>query len=246
MGKKCPLLFKKVPKRAHELPYGQDLPPLDTVIALQFQLGGDKRRMNWRQFILALRLHTTKEMEPVGISSTGDFLGIAPSYTSIRDPILRLCHKLIACSIAGRSQAPEKVTVTNLFYLRGMNVGSVNVPYLLARYLRLFAARKKSGALISGGQFVARLAEHFGLLTEERLRAQGPERQPDASAGAHGAVEDAPAVDEDMPQAMPPPPKTRGERIARLVEEVHGPSERNVDEYWWGIYKSGDLKVLES
>ncbi|GKB03459.1 hypothetical protein Tco_0831602, partial [Tanacetum coccineum] len=86
----------------------------------------------------------------IGISSVGDFLGTAP--------------------IAGRSQAPEKVTVTDLFYLRGMDVGSVNVPYLLARYLRLFAAGRKSGALVIGGQFVARLAEHFGLLTEEKLQ----------------------------------------------------------------------------
>ncbi|GKE98042.1 hypothetical protein Tco_0021393, partial [Tanacetum coccineum] len=91
----------------------------------------------------------------IGISSAGDFLDISPSYTSVRDPILRLCHRLIACSIAGRSQAPEKVTVTDLFYLRGMDVGSVNVPYLLARYLRLFAAGRKSRDLISGGQFVA-------------------------------------------------------------------------------------------
>ncbi|GJX48010.1 hypothetical protein Tco_0273200 [Tanacetum coccineum] len=106
----------------------------------------------------------------VGISSAGDFLGTDHSYTSIKDLILRLCHKLIACSIAGRSQAPEKVTVTDLFYLRGMDVGSVNVPYLLARYLRLFAARRKSGAHISGGQFVARLAEHFGLLTVKILQ----------------------------------------------------------------------------
>ncbi|GJZ48454.1 hypothetical protein Tco_0602286 [Tanacetum coccineum] len=170
----------------------------------------------------------------IGISSAGDFLGIAPSYTVIMDPILRLCHRLIDCSIAGRSQAPEKVTVTDLFYLRGMDVGSVNVPYLLAMYLRLFTARRKIGVLISGGQFVARLAKHFGLLTEERLRgltvitpalpvidmtelvrlqicmeindtwawvAQGPKRQPDAAAGAHKAVEDALAVDDDMPQA---------------------------------------------
>ncbi|GKC08514.1 hypothetical protein Tco_1000124, partial [Tanacetum coccineum] len=32
-----------------------------------------------------------------------------------------------------------------------------------------FAAGRKSGAHISGGQFVARLAEHFGLLTAEIL-----------------------------------------------------------------------------
>ncbi|GKG18002.1 hypothetical protein Tco_0372300, partial [Tanacetum coccineum] len=87
----------------------------------------------------------------------------------IQDLILKMCHRLIACSIAGRSQAPKKVTVTDLFYLRGMDVGSVNIPYLLARYLRLFAAGRKSGAHISGGQFMARLAKHFGLLTVEIL-----------------------------------------------------------------------------
>ncbi|GKB02622.1 hypothetical protein Tco_0830711 [Tanacetum coccineum] len=105
----------------------------------------------------------------IGISFAGDFLSTTPSYIVIRDPILRLCHRLIACSIAGRSQAPKKVTVTDLFYLRGMDVGSINVPYLLARYLRLFTAKRKIGAHIPGGQFVARLAEHFGLLTAEIL-----------------------------------------------------------------------------
>ncbi|GJR33013.1 hypothetical protein Tco_1109245 [Tanacetum coccineum] len=155
----------------------------------------------------------------MGISSVGDFLGTAPSYTAIRDPILSLCHRLIACSIARRSQAPEKVTVIDLFYLRGMDIDSVNVPYLLARYLRLFAAGRKSGAHISGGQFVARLAEHFGLLTVEILGgltviapelltwawvAIGPERQPDAAAGPPTDDEDAPIVDEDG-QADPTP-----------------------------------------
>ncbi|GJS07701.1 hypothetical protein Tco_0364497 [Tanacetum coccineum] len=45
------------------------------------------------------------------ISYAGDFLSTAPYYTAIRDPILRMCHRLIACSIAGRSQAPEKICV---------------------------------------------------------------------------------------------------------------------------------------
>ncbi|GKE97266.1 hypothetical protein Tco_1582121 [Tanacetum coccineum] len=103
----------------------------------------------------------------MGILSSGDFLGTTPSYTTIRDLILRMCHRLIACSIAGRSQAPDKVTVTDLFYFRGIDVGSVSVPYLLVRYLRLFAAGRKSGAHISGRKFVARLADHFGLLTVE-------------------------------------------------------------------------------
>ncbi|GJV18833.1 hypothetical protein Tco_1367853 [Tanacetum coccineum] len=170
----------------------------------------------------------------IGISSVGDFLGTPPL---IKDLILRLCHRLIACSIAGRSQAPKKVTMVDLFYLRGMDVGSVNIPYLLARYLRLFASGRKQGAMISGGQFVALLAKHFGLLTKERLLgltvivqdlpvidmaklvrlkicvelddtwawvASRPERQPDATAGAFEAAEDAPVADEGA-LAIPEP-----------------------------------------
>ncbi|GKB52155.1 hypothetical protein Tco_0902908, partial [Tanacetum coccineum] len=141
------------------------------------------------------------------ILTDGDFLGPPPSYTLIRDPVLRLCHRMMAHNIPGRIQAPEKVTVTDLFYLRGLDVGSVNIPYLLARYLMRFAAGRKSGAHISRGQFVARLVEHFGLLTAEILGgltlddtwawvAMRPERQPDVAAGALAVAEDAPAVDE--------------------------------------------------
>ncbi|GKF15492.1 hypothetical protein Tco_0056954, partial [Tanacetum coccineum] len=39
----------------------------------------------------------------IEISLAGDFLGTTPSYTLIKDPMLRLCDRLIACSIAGRS-----------------------------------------------------------------------------------------------------------------------------------------------
>ncbi|GJR38479.1 hypothetical protein Tco_1214163 [Tanacetum coccineum] len=146
--------------------FGEAVLDLDTARALQFQLGGVRRHMSWREFIL-------------GVSSEGDFLGTAPSYTAIRDMMLRLCH-------------------------RGIDVGPVNVPYLLARYLRIFASERKLWAMISGGQFVARLAEHFGLLTEQRLYgltmiawvAPGPERQPDAAAGALEVAEGAPDVDE--------------------------------------------------
>nr|GEX04794.1 hypothetical protein [Tanacetum cinerariifolium] len=143
----------------------------------------------------------------IRISFVGDFLGTIPSYTLIRDPILRLCHMLIACSIVGWSHAPKKVTVTNLFHLRGMDVGSVNVPYLLARYLRLFASGKKHGAI-------------FG--------ASGQERQLDAAAGAPEAIEDAPVADEgdlailapvQAPQPPPPAARTTQTMAQRLARE---------------------------
>ncbi|GKD23159.1 hypothetical protein Tco_1224862 [Tanacetum coccineum] len=166
------------------------------------------------------------------------FSGDCPFLHFYQDPMLRLCHKLIACSITGRSQAPEKVTVTDLFYLRGMDVGSVNVSYLLARYLILFASGRKQGAMIFGGQYIARLAEHFGLLTEVRLQgltvislALSIIDMAELEGDTRGVTEEALVAprggdeDEEMPQAVPPPPRTQGKRISILEEEVHGMRE---------------------
>ncbi|GJY58064.1 hypothetical protein Tco_0457956 [Tanacetum coccineum] len=92
-----PLVHELILEFFSKFRFGEVVLDLDIAVALQFQLGGVRHR----------------------ISSTRNFLGTAPSYTLIRDPMLRLCHRLIACSIAGRSQAPEKVIVTDLFYKRG-------------------------------------------------------------------------------------------------------------------------------
>nr|GEW81447.1 hypothetical protein [Tanacetum cinerariifolium] len=138
-----------------------------------------------REFILALGLHLAEEMQIagfglywaksvrripdkgdlsaywIGISYVGDFLVTPFFYTLIRDPMLRLCHILIACSIAGRSQAPKKVIVTDLFYLRGIDVSSVNA------------------------------GDDAGRVTKEASVAPG---------GGDKA--------EEMPQAVPPPPRS--------------------------------------
>ncbi|GJS61443.1 hypothetical protein Tco_0656227 [Tanacetum coccineum] len=121
-----PLVRELILEFLSTLRFGEVLLDLDAPGTIQFQLGGARRH----------------------------FLGPLPSYTLIRDPVLRLCHRMMAHNIAGKSHAPEKVTVTDLFYLKGLDVRSVNIPYLLARYLRRFAAGRKSGALISGGQSV--------------------------------------------------------------------------------------------
>ncbi|GJZ35772.1 integrase, catalytic region, zinc finger, CCHC-type containing protein [Tanacetum coccineum] len=124
------------------LRFGEVLLDLDALSTIQFQLGGAKRRMSWREFILALGLHTWEEMED--ISTDGDFLGPPSSYTLIKDLVLRLCHRKMAHSIDGG-------------------------------------------------------------VAKEALVAPG-----------HGDE------DEEMPYVVPPPPRTQGERITRLEEEVHG------------------------
>ncbi|GJV13769.1 hypothetical protein Tco_1355310 [Tanacetum coccineum] len=168
--------------------FGQAILDLDALGTLQFQLSGARRRMSWS----ARQIPDKGDLRDywMGISSAGDFLGTTPSYTAIRDPILRL-----------------------------------------------FATGRMSGAHISRGQFVARLADHFGLLTAEilggltviapelpvidmaelvRLQisvelddtwawvAMGLERQPDTTTGAPADAEDAPIVDEGG-QADPVP-----------------------------------------
>ncbi|GKB40406.1 putative reverse transcriptase domain-containing protein, partial [Tanacetum coccineum] len=115
----------------------------------------DRLRMEYtraggqRQFILALGLHTAEEMAGDGFEAywaDGDFLRVVLSYTSIRDLLKRPYHRLITVSIFGSGQAPKKV------------------------YLFRHAKGRKRGARLSGGHFVGRLVEHFGLVTEEGLQ----------------------------------------------------------------------------
>ncbi|GJT03144.1 hypothetical protein Tco_0824313 [Tanacetum coccineum] len=239
---------------------------LDVAGTLRFQLGGARRSMTWRQFILALGLHTAEEMAEDGfgaywlgserlipdkgdlsdywveISSGMDFLRGAPSYTYIRDPVWRLCHRLISYSISGRGQAPEKVIVTDLLYLCSIDRGAANVPYLLAQYLFRHVKGRKSGASLSGGHFIGRLAHHFSLVSDDGLRGLSivaselpliDMGELVTAVGAPKAAEDAPAVDEgaqanpapiQAPQ-LPPPPPVAGRMphsLGRLEEEIQG------------------------
>nr|GEU68508.1 hypothetical protein [Tanacetum cinerariifolium] len=148
----------------------------------------------------------------VRISFAGDFLGTPPFYTLIRDPMLRSCHRLIACSTVGRSQAPVKVIITNLFYLRGMDVELVNIPYMLARYLRLLASGRKQGTMISRGQFVARLVAVVGA----------PEAIKDAPVANVGALAiPAPVQAPQPPHPVVGPARTMTQRLARVEYDVH-------------------------
>nr|GEZ66874.1 hypothetical protein [Tanacetum cinerariifolium] len=160
---RCPLVHELILEFFSTLRFREAVHDLDVAGALQFRLGGVRWRMSWREFILGMGLHTVEEIESVGfdayraesarqilvkgdlsaywvgISYVGDFLGIIPFNTLIRNSRLRLCYRLISCSIVGRSQTTKKLTMTDLFYLRGMDVGFVNIPYLLARLAKRHA-----------------------------------------------------------------------------------------------------------
>ncbi|GJS13631.1 hypothetical protein Tco_0408103 [Tanacetum coccineum] len=164
---------------------------LDVAGTLCFQLGGARRSMTWRQFILALGLHTAEEMAEDGfraywlgservipdkgdlsdywveISYGKDVLRGAPLYTYIRDPVWRLCHR--------------------------------------------HAKGRKSCARLSGGHFIRHLAHHFGLVSP------GPERQQVAAAGALRPTEDDTVLVEGA-QVIPQPVKALND--SELKEEA--------------------------
>ncbi|GJT62459.1 hypothetical protein Tco_1005992 [Tanacetum coccineum] len=152
---------------------------LDAPGTIQFQLGGARRRLSWRQFILVLGLHIGEEMESLGFA---------------RDPVLRLCHRMMVRNIAGRSQAPEKVTVTDLFYLRGMDVGS-HFGLLTAKILGGLTVVAPEPQMIDMAALV-RLQIYVQLDDTWDWVAMGPERQQDTTAGALAIAEDALAIDE--------------------------------------------------
>nr|GEX59025.1 hypothetical protein [Tanacetum cinerariifolium] len=144
--------------------FGKAVLELDTAGALQFQL-------DFRYGGLSAYW--------IGISSAWDFLGTSPSYTLIMDLILRLCHRLIACSIAERSQAPEKDR------LLGLTVIAPTLPVIyMAELVRL--------------QICKNIDDTWAWV------APGPERQQVSTTGTHEAVEDVPIVNEGA-QAIPAP-----------------------------------------
>nr|GEV38476.1 hypothetical protein [Tanacetum cinerariifolium] len=142
----------------------------------------------------------------IKISSDRDFLGPAPSYVFIRDPVRRLCYRMIAYSISGMGQAHEKVTGVDIFYLCSMDHGTINVPYLLAQYLFRHAERKKSRARLSRGHFIWRLAMHSGLAA-----TAGSLEADEAGKAAEEVALEIPAPAPTL--APPPPPPAYQRRI---------------------------------
>ncbi|GJS39371.1 hypothetical protein Tco_0564414 [Tanacetum coccineum] len=131
----------------------------------------------------------------IEISSGRDFLGPAPSYVLIQDPVRRLCHGMIAYSMSGM--------------LREEGVGQgfgLSGRHFIGRLAMHFGLVSDEG--LRGLQVVTRELPLIDLHELGRLNictryrdtwawvAQGPERQQAVAAGAHEADEAGPAAEE--------------------------------------------------
>ncbi|GKE09749.1 hypothetical protein Tco_1413300 [Tanacetum coccineum] len=143
--------------------------------------------MSWRKFILALGLHTAEEMETVGFGLYWAESG--------RDPMLRLCHRLIACSIFGRSQTPEILSESDGCWLN-------------QRPLYICEELDDTWAWVAPGPE-----------RQPNVVAGAPKAIEDAPAIDEGAPANPAPI--QAPQPPHAAPKTMPQRIARLEEDVH-------------------------
>ncbi|GJY76597.1 hypothetical protein Tco_0481713 [Tanacetum coccineum] len=106
---------------------------------------------------------------------------------------------------------------------------------------------RKNGARMSEGYFIGRLAEHFGLVSDEGLMglsawvASGPERHLDAAASAPEVAKGAPNVDEGCREEVP----CVSEEVWQKVHSIEEMVEDRFEAYWVGstrvILDKGDL-----
>ncbi|GJV19975.1 retrovirus-related pol polyprotein from transposon TNT 1-94 [Tanacetum coccineum] len=95
---------------------------------------------------------------------------------AIRDPRVKLAHRCIATTIAGKKESTHRVIEIDLFYLYCIYSDEVicNIPYWLAKYM----VRMREKSLIYGGMFVTWIAQSYGLLTNEMMGALSVEPSP--------------------------------------------------------------------
>jgi hypothetical protein len=164
-----------------------------TAETITFQLGGRPRRMSLVEFAIGIGLYESNEIhnphfldhisagavakltdleiaEEWQYIAQGNYGDTTPSYRAIRDPRYRLIHRLLTFTIVGRREGPEKVSKPDLFYLSSIvRKRLVNVPWRLARWMSKRATGTRSSSSLCGGQFITRLARHFGLETPDEI-----------------------------------------------------------------------------
>jgi hypothetical protein len=84
--------------------------------------------------------------------------------SSIRDPLLRYIHRVIACTFLGRRHSTEKCSALDLLCLR--SIVRAEEPNLACLLLASFDRSRRAGtdSRLALGPYVTRIAQHLGVL----------------------------------------------------------------------------------
>ncbi|GJR55914.1 ribonuclease H-like domain-containing protein [Tanacetum coccineum] len=164
---------------------------------IKFRLGGRVHNLTLLEFARRLGLYQAVELEEDGFNvyfegglrnddnfnaqdywlsiSREDNHGLSRSHTStIRNPILRVIHKMITYGLCQRTTGYDKVQKNDLWLLSMFDArhqnGYANVAWVIARWVKRKGARTQKESQICCGQFISKLARKCKVLTEDVVR----------------------------------------------------------------------------
>ncbi|GKA57007.1 hypothetical protein Tco_0756079 [Tanacetum coccineum] len=165
---------------------------------IKFRLGGRAHNLTLLEFARRLGLNQTVELEEEGFNvyfegglrnddnfnaqdywlsiSREDNLGLSRSHTStIRNPILRVIHKMITYGLCQRTTGYDKIQKNDLWLLSMFDArhqnGYANVAWVIAKWMKRKGAGTQKESQICCGQFISKLARKCRVLTEDVVRS---------------------------------------------------------------------------
>ncbi|GJW27462.1 hypothetical protein Tco_0044337 [Tanacetum coccineum] len=103
-------------------------------------------------------------------------LSLSSSHDStIRNPVLRVLHKMITYGLCQRTNGYDKIQKNNLWQLSMFNARNqnryANVSWLIARWMKRKGPGTQRESLICYGQFIMKLARKTRVLSDEVLKS---------------------------------------------------------------------------
>ncbi|GJZ96443.1 hypothetical protein Tco_0668777 [Tanacetum coccineum] len=133
---------------------------LQTKKIIKFRLGGlrSDEHFNAQEYWLSI--------------SREDNLGLSRSHTStIKNPILRVIHKMITYGLCQRTTGYDKIQKNDLWLLSMFEARHqnryANVAWLIAKWMKKKGAGTQKDSQICCGQFITKLARKCRVLTED-------------------------------------------------------------------------------
>ncbi|GJU24033.1 retrotransposon ORF1 [Tanacetum coccineum] len=171
---------------------------LQTKKIIKFRLGGRAHSLTLLEFARRLGLYQAVELEEEGFNvyfegglrsdehfnaqgywlsiSQEENLGLSRSHTStIRNPILKVIHKMITYGLCQRMTRYDKVQKNDLWLLSMFDAirqnGYENVAWVIARWMKRKGADTQKESQICYGQFISKIARKCRVLTEDVVRS---------------------------------------------------------------------------
>ncbi|GJX15135.1 ribonuclease H-like domain-containing protein [Tanacetum coccineum] len=171
---------------------------LKTKKIIKFRLGGHAHSVTLLEFARRLGLYQAVKLEEEGFNvyfegglrsdehfnaqdywlsiSREENLSLSRSHTStIKNPILRVIHKMITYGLCQRMTGYDKIQKNGLWLLSMFDArhqnGYANVAWLIARWMKRKGAGTQKERQICCGQFISKIARKCRVLTEYVVRS---------------------------------------------------------------------------